>query len=101
MGTDGTHYPRPRVILFLHHRYRTLGGEERSIELLSALVADRLGEEVLLQERDSAQVSRSTAALGLLRGGLDPDEVFDAVRAKFGDAALLPGWEAPPTPPSR
>ncbi|HRI53111.1 MAG TPA: DNA polymerase IV [Pseudomonadota bacterium] len=27
--------------------------------------------------------------------------VFDAVRAKFGDAALLPGWEAPPTPPSR
>ncbi len=27
--------------------------------------------------------------------------VFDAVRAKFGDAALLPGWEASAAPPSR
>jgi DNA polymerase-4 len=27
--------------------------------------------------------------------------VFDAVRAKFGDAALLPGWESPPAAPRR
>jgi hypothetical protein len=27
--------------------------------------------------------------------------VFDAVRAKFGDAALVPGWEASAAPPSR
>jgi glycosyltransferase involved in cell wall biosynthesis len=68
------------VILFLHNRYRTTGGEERAVEGLMRLVREELGEEVELLERDSAQLGRSRAAEGLLRGGLDPDDVGAAVR---------------------
>src|SRR4051794_5333317 len=45
-----------------------------------ALVRDELGEEAELLERDSAQLGRARAAVGLLRGGLDPDDVAAAVR---------------------
>src|SRR3954452_3645551 len=69
-----------KLILFLHNRYRTTGGEERAVEELMALVRDELGEEAELLERDSAQLGRSRAAVGLLRGGLDPDDVGAAVR---------------------
>jgi glycosyltransferase involved in cell wall biosynthesis len=68
------------VILHLHHRYRTLGGEEAAVAALRALTEERLGEGTALLERDSAAVPSSRAALGLLRGGLDPDEVAAAVR---------------------
>jgi glycosyltransferase involved in cell wall biosynthesis len=68
------------VILFLHNRYRTPGGEERVVEDLAWLVRDALGEEAEVLERDSAHVGRARAAAGLLRGGLDPDEVAGAVR---------------------
>jgi glycosyltransferase involved in cell wall biosynthesis len=68
------------VILHLHHRYRTLGGEEAAIASLRALTEERLGEETALLERDSAAVSGGRAAAGLVRGGLDPGEVADAVR---------------------
>jgi glycosyltransferase involved in cell wall biosynthesis len=68
------------VILFLHNRYRTTGGEERAVEDLMWLVRERLGEDAELLVRDSALLGRRQAAAGLLRGGLDPDEVARAVR---------------------
>ena len=68
------------MILFLHHRYRTAGGEESAVEDLIWLVRERLGEDAELLTRDSSAVSRARAAAGLLRGGLAPDEVAQAVR---------------------
>jgi glycosyltransferase involved in cell wall biosynthesis len=70
----------PNVILFLHHRYRTTGGEERAVADLMWLVRERLGEDAELLQRDSAIVGRTRAAAGLLTGGLEPDEVARAVR---------------------
>jgi glycosyltransferase involved in cell wall biosynthesis len=68
------------VILLLHHRYRHAGGEERAVEDLAWLIREHLGEDVEILERESATVSRNDAALGLVRGGLRPDEVAAAVR---------------------
>jgi glycosyltransferase involved in cell wall biosynthesis len=68
------------VILFLHNRYRTPGGEERAVGDLAWLVREHLGEEAEVLERDSASLGRARAALGLVRGGLDPDDVGAAVR---------------------
>jgi glycosyltransferase involved in cell wall biosynthesis len=68
------------LILFLHNRYRTTGGEERAVEELMTLVREELGEEAELLERDSSRLSRSRAARGLLSGGLDPEEVAGAVK---------------------
>src|SRR3954453_12962397 len=68
------------LILFLHNRYRTTGGEERAVAELMALVREDLGEEAELLARDSATLRRPRAAPGLLRGGLDPGEVAAAVR---------------------
>lgn len=68
------------MILFLHNRYRTTGGEERVVEDLRLLVRERLGEEAELLTRDSATLGRSRAALGMLRGGLAPEDVGAAVR---------------------
>src|SRR6201999_1427064 len=44
------------------------------------LVRSQLGEDAELLERDSARIGRARAAAGLVRGGLDPDEVARAVR---------------------
>lgn len=68
------------MILHLHHRYRTLGGEERAIAGLRALTEQRLGESTALLERDSATIGGGRAAAGLVVGGLDPDEVAREVR---------------------
>ena len=68
------------MILFLHNRYRTIGGEERVVEDLLWLVRERLGEDADLLERDSHLLGRGQAAAGMLRGGLRPDEVARAVR---------------------
>src|ERR1035441_2676781 len=68
------------VILFLHHRYRTSGGEERAVEDLLWLVREQLGEDAELLERESGTLGQSAAATGLLRGGLDPDEVAGGVK---------------------
>jgi glycosyltransferase involved in cell wall biosynthesis len=68
------------MVLFLHNRYRTTGGEERTVEDLLWLVRERLGEPAELLVRDSASLGRSEAALGLLRGGLSPGDVARAVR---------------------
>jgi len=68
------------MVLFLHNRYRTTGGEERAVADLMELVREQLGEEAELLERDSATLGRVGAARGLLRGGLDPEDVGRAVR---------------------
>jgi glycosyltransferase involved in cell wall biosynthesis len=68
------------VILFIHNRYRTTGGEERAVEDLLWLVREHIGEDAELLERDSALLGRKEAAAGLLRGGLRPQEVARAVR---------------------
>jgi len=68
------------MILFLHNRYRTTGGEERTVEDLVWLVREHLSEPAELLTRDSASLGRARAALGLLRGGLEPDDVARAVR---------------------
>ncbi len=67
------------MVLFLHNRYRTTGGEERVVEDLLWLVRERLGEEAELLARESAAIPRGRAALGLLRGGLSPEDVAGAV----------------------
>lgn len=68
------------MILFLHNRYRVAGGEERVVADLAWLVRERLGEDAEVLERDSAHVGRARAAVGLLRGGLEPDDVTAAVK---------------------
>jgi glycosyltransferase involved in cell wall biosynthesis len=83
------------MILFLHNRYRTLGGEERVVEDLMWLVRERLGEPAELLARGSSGAGsraldgesrarggggRTRAAAGLLHGGLHPREVEDVVR---------------------
>ena len=68
------------MILLLHNRYRVPGGEERAVDDLQWLVRAHLGEDAERLERDSAGLSSAEAARGLLRGGLRPAEVGDAVR---------------------
>jgi glycosyltransferase involved in cell wall biosynthesis len=68
------------MVLFLHSRYRVTGGEERVVEDLAWLVREHLGEPVEQLTRDSATVSRTRAAMGLLHGGLDPEQVAARVR---------------------
>jgi len=68
------------VILFLHNRYRTTGGEERAVEDLLWLVRRHLGEEAQLLTRDSASIGRARATAGLLGGGLAPQQVAEEVR---------------------
>jgi len=67
-------------LLVLHNRYRTTGGEERAVDDLVWLAREHLGLETELLARDSALLGRSRAAVALLRGGLDPDDVAAAVR---------------------
>src|SRR5882757_9129001 len=91
---------RAPVILILHNRYRTTGGEERAVADLLWLVRERLGEDAELLERDSALLGRGRAAAGMLRGGLAPEEVAAAVRRTRARVVhahnLLPafGWRA-------
>jgi glycosyltransferase involved in cell wall biosynthesis len=68
------------MVLFLHNRYRTTGGEERVVDDLLWLVREYLREPAQLLARDSAQLGRARAAGGLLRGGLQPQDVSRSVR---------------------
>jgi glycosyltransferase involved in cell wall biosynthesis len=68
------------MILFIHNRYRTTGGEERVVEDLVSLVREELGEQAQLLERDSLGLGRAKAAAALLGGGASPREVAAAVR---------------------
>jgi glycosyltransferase involved in cell wall biosynthesis len=88
------------VVLFLHNRYRTTGGEERAVADLLRLVREELAEPAELLTRDSARLGRGAAALGLLRGGSAPADVGRAVRLAGARVVhahnLLPafGWRA-------
>jgi glycosyltransferase involved in cell wall biosynthesis len=68
------------VILILHNRYRTTGGEERAVADHLWLLRTVLGEEAEVLERDSALLGRPRAAVAMLGGGLRPDDVAAAVR---------------------
>ena len=87
------------VVLLLHNRYRTTGGEERAVAQIAALLRRR-GHEVEVLEQSSATVGRGKAALGLLSGGLDPDAVGRLVRDRGVDVVhahnIHPtlGWRA-------
>jgi glycosyltransferase involved in cell wall biosynthesis len=71
-------------VLLVHNRYRIQGGEERSVELqLDAL--RRAGVAHALLERRSSDLSRTQAALALLRGGRDEDDVEAATRELGAD----------------
>ncbi len=69
---------QPRVLV-LHNRYRIEGGEERSVDLQLRGLREA-GIEHRLFERRSGDVSRARAAGALLRGGVAPEEVAQAVR---------------------
>lgn len=73
---------KPRVLV-LHNRYRSPGGEERAAEDLFDLLRER-GHAVRLLQRSSADLAgaggRLRAGSAMLRGGIDPAEVGDAVR---------------------
>jgi glycosyltransferase involved in cell wall biosynthesis len=95
----------PRVLV-LHNRYRVHGGEERAVELqLEAL--RQAGVEHRALYRDSASTGSRRAAVSMLRGGDDPDEVAAAVgdfgatvvhvhnmQPLFGPRALVAAREA-------
>jgi glycosyltransferase involved in cell wall biosynthesis len=68
------------MVLFLHNRYRTTGGEERVVDELLSLVRERLSEPAELLTRDSAELGRARAAVGLVRGGVGSRDVAKAVR---------------------
>jgi glycosyltransferase involved in cell wall biosynthesis len=68
------------MVLFLHNRYRTTGGEERVVDELLGLVREQICEDAELLARDSAGLGKGRAAVGLLRGGLAPRDVAKAVR---------------------
>lgn len=86
-------------VLLIHNRYRALGGEERAVADLEALLTRR-GDVVERLERSSREARRATAARSLLTGGLDPDEVAGAVRRLRADVVHahnvhpLFGWRA-------
>src|SRR5918993_857610 len=65
-------------VLVVHNRYRIQGGEERSVELQLAALR-RAGLAHALLERRSAELSRPQAALALVRGGREEDDVEAAV----------------------
>src|SRR5918994_1204943 len=73
-------------VLVVHNRYRLEGGEERSVQLqLDAL--RRAGIEHAVLERRSADASPPKAALALLTGGVDTDDVHAAVGELGADVA--------------
>ncbi|HEY7890892.1 MAG TPA: glycosyltransferase family 4 protein [Solirubrobacteraceae bacterium] len=83
------------MIVFLHNRYRTTGGEERVVEDLRWLVRERLGEPTELLARDSVGLSRARAAAGLLYGGLGAGQIAEAVER--GKARVLHAHNLHPT----
>jgi glycosyltransferase involved in cell wall biosynthesis len=86
-------------VLLLHNRYRMPGGEERAVAEIEALLRRR-GHLVEVLERSSEPVGNVAAARALAGGGVDPEEVSDAVRRLGADVVhahnLHPlfGWRA-------
>lgn len=71
-------------VLLLHNRYRTAGGEERSVALQAAAF-EHAGVPHTLMERRSSDAGRARVAAALLRGGDATDEVAGAVRSLGAD----------------
>jgi glycosyltransferase involved in cell wall biosynthesis len=71
-------------VLVAHNRYRFVGGEERSVDLQVAALR-HAGVAHALLERNSADVSRPDAALALLRGGRDEQDMSAAARELGAD----------------
>lgn len=67
-------------VLVLHNRYRVPGGEERFAAGLTELLS-RHAESAQLLEASSESLSRAGAGVALVRGGLDVENVTDAVRS--------------------
>ena len=88
------------MILLLHNRYRTPGGEERAVADLEWLIREHLGEEVRTLFADSSRLGPREAARGLLGGGRAIDvagaRVVHAhnVHPEFGFRALEAAREA-------
>jgi glycosyltransferase involved in cell wall biosynthesis len=86
-------------VLLVHNRYRWPGGEERAVAEIAGLL-ERRGDSVTVLERSSADAGALRAGAGLLRGGLDPDEVARAVARAGADVVHvhnihpLFGWRA-------
>ena len=72
------HNSHPSVLV-VHNRYRSTGGEERSVELQLAAMG-RAGIPHALHERRSADAGRAAAAISVLRGGSEEGEVAAAVQ---------------------
>src|SRR5919107_857361 len=73
-------------VLVVHNRYRFEGGEERSVELqVAAMRRASIPHAVL--ERNSTDATRPRAALALLRGGRDEDDVGGAARELEAEVA--------------
>jgi glycosyltransferase involved in cell wall biosynthesis len=83
------------MVLFLHNRYRTTGGEERVVDDFAWLVRERLGMPAEILTRESAGLSRARAALGLFGGGLAAPDV-EAALSRSG-AALVHAHNLHPT----
>src|SRR5215217_7445185 len=75
-------------VLVAHNRYRLEGGEERSVELQLAALRQANVPHALL-ERSSGDVSRPRAALALLRGGRDEDDVAAAAGELGADVVAV------------
>jgi glycosyltransferase involved in cell wall biosynthesis len=82
-------------VLVVHNRYRIEGGEERSVELQAAALRSADVTHAVL-ERSSATMSRPRAALALLRGGSDEEDVGAAARELNADVVhvhnMLPAF---------
>jgi glycosyltransferase involved in cell wall biosynthesis len=86
-------------VLLLHNRYRSEGGEERAVADIGGLLRRR-GHLVEVLERSSEQLGNLPAARALVFGGVDSQQVADAVRRLRADVVhahnLHPlfGWRA-------
>src|SRR4051794_39262654 len=82
-------------VLVVHNRYRIEGGEERSVELQAAALASANIAHAVV-ERSSTPLSRPRAALSLLRGGRDEQDVAAAARELQADVVhvhnMLPAF---------
>ena len=72
-------------VLVVHNRYRFEGGEERSVELQAAALRDADVTHAVLERSSADAVAPAHAALALLRGGSDEDDVAAAARELEAD----------------
>ncbi|HLI32567.1 MAG TPA: glycosyltransferase [Solirubrobacteraceae bacterium] len=85
------------MVIFLHNRYRTPGGEEQVVASLRRLVEEQIGEGAALLAADSAQIGRLRAARSLLAGGRVPPALLaELAAARAGGRVILHAHNLPP-----